>query len=366
MISAQQNINKSGSEKRVLVAPLDWGLGHATRCIPIIRELLLTGCKVFIAAEKGCAALLQQEFPAVQILPLKGYRITYTTTERFFLLKMIFQIPKIAAAIRREHLWLRSVIKKYAIDTVISDNRFGMHSKDVHTVFITHQLHIKTRSRFTEKIGQKINYRFLNRFNECWVPDEAGEENLGGILSHPAVMPRIPVKYIGILSRFEQKDIEHSADLLLMLSGPEPQRTLFENILLPQISELKLKTTLVRGLPSADPQTKRINDYVSIIDHMPGRDLEQLIASSNIVIARSGFTTVMELAVLQKKAILVPTPGQNEQEYLAKYLSEKKYCLAGIQKGFDITNALSQLALRKDLCFPVTHNNARAAVKSLL
>ncbi len=349
-----------------MVAPLDWGLGHTTRCIPIIRELISAGCEVFLAAEKGCAILLSKEFPLLRILPLRGYRITYSANERLFLLKMVFQIPKIATAIRREHLWLQTVIKEHGIDTVISDNRFGMHSRQAYTLFITHQLHIKTGNRFTEKVAQWINYRRIRKFNECWVPDAEGEQNLAGDLSHPAEMPGIPVKYIGPLCRFEKKDTECKFELLVMLSGPEPQRTILENILLPRLYRLKINTALVRGLPAAAPESIPVNEYLCIWDHLPGEEMEKLIATSKIVIARSGYTTIMELAAMHKKAILIPTPGQNEQEYLAKYLSEKKYCISAKQSVFDLTAVLQEMKIYETSGFPPYQNNIRSAVRSLL
>ena len=367
MNTVKQNINITGTKKRVLVAPLDWGLGHATRCIPIIEELLIQGFEVFIAAEKGCAALLRKEFPDLPILPLPGYRITYSAAESFFFIKMIFQIPKITAAISKERRWLQSVIKEYSIDIVISDNRFGLYSKAAHTIFITHQLNIKTGNRFTESPAGKINYKYINRFDECWVPDEPGEENLGGALSHPVDMPRTPVKYIGSLSRFEKEDSEESIDLLVMVSGPEPQRTIFENNIMAQICSLNYKTVLVRGLPAAASFVgKKISDFVTVYDHLPGKELGKLISSAKIVIARSGYTTIMELASLQKKAILVPTPGQKEQEYLAEYLSGKNYCVTINQNEFDLRIAVEKLDNTKNIEFPAPCKKISAAVRSLI
>ena len=362
----KNNINNPSQKQRVLVAPLDWGLGHATRCIPIIRELLEQGFDVMLAAEKGGALLLHTEFPHLQILPLPGYRITYSKKEKFFLLKIAEQVPKIVRSVYYEHKWLSAVIKKYAIDTVISDNRFGFFNKNIRSIFITHQLFIKTGNRISEKIAQKINYWFINKFNECWVPDEPGEENLGGILSHAEIMPRIPIKYIGGLLRFEKYTVSPDTDLLIMLSGPEPQRTLFENILLNQIKTVDLKIVLVRGLPTGESFESDLGDNVKIFNHLKGAALNELILSSKVIVARSGYTTVMELAALNKKAILVPTPGQTEQEYLANYLSEKKYCITSSQKSFSLLAALEQIKHAKLSSFPNTDNNmVKAAVNGL-
>ena len=336
-----QNININ--RKRVLIAPLDWGLGHATRCVTIIKELLAQGFDVMIAAEKGGAVLLQKEFPDIKIMPLQGYRVSYSKNKKFFLVKMLSQFSKIYAAVKNENKWLNEIIKEYEIDIVISDNRYGLYNKNCHTIFITHQLFIKTGNRFTEWIAQKINYHYINKFNECWVPDVEEIENLAGELSHPITKPTIPVKYIGILSRFKKLAIEKNIDLLVMLSGPEPQRTMLEVILLQQLKETKLKTVLVRGLPSAKESIFLENKLVEIINHLPASELNKLICSANIVVARSGYSTVMDLAALQKKSILIPTPGQTEQEYLAKYLAEKNYCITFDQENFNLEKEIEKL-----------------------
>ena len=345
----KKNINIRSDKKKVLVAPLDWGLGHATRCIPIIRELMRQGFNVIIAAEKGGAVLLNTEFPDLEILPLKGYRVAYTKNESFFFLKMLLQSPKIIQSVYYEHKWLSAAIKKHSFDIIISDNRFGLFNKKARSIFITHQLYIKTGTRLSEKISQKINYWFINKFNQCWVPDE-GFENLGGMLSHPTKMPCKPVTYIGPLSRFEKYTTAQNTDLLIMLSGPEPQRTLLENILLPQIKNVDLKIILIRGLPMGDTIKSDLGKNIKILNHVPGKELNELILSSKMIIARSGYTTVMELAALNKKAILIPTPGQTEQEYLAGYLTEKKYCITLRQADFNLNSALK--IANESICLP--------------
>jgi uncharacterized protein (TIGR00661 family) len=348
------NINKKNVQKRVLIAPLDWGLGHATRCIPIITALLAEGFEVFIGAEKAGAALLQKEFSQLQIIPLQGYNVSYSKKGEWFLWKMIIQIPAITRAIKREKNWLKKIITDYKINIVISDNRFGLYNKNVHCIFITHQLQIKTGNSFTENIAQKINYKYINKFDECWVIDKEGDENLAGELSHPQKMPSTTVKYIGALSRFKKYEVEKKHDVLILLSGPEPQRTIFENTLLAQIKNLKLHIALVRGLP-AEKAFLEI-DGMKIYNHLPAEALNELILASKTIIARSGYTTVMDMAALQQKAIFVPTSGQTEQEYLARFLSEKKYCIAEKQDGFNLQKALSKLEKTMLVPYPKIEN----------
>ncbi len=173
------NINKLPAKIRVLIAPLEWGLGHATRCIPIIKELLLNGAEVLIAAEGAAESLLKNEFPNLAYLPLMGYRMKYSRKKSFLHFKLLAQLPKIFFAIRKEYQWLKKIIIEHQIDAVISDNRFGLYHKKVKCIYITHQLLIKTGNSITEKIAQKYHYGFIKKYSECWVPDFK-ENGLGG------------------------------------------------------------------------------------------------------------------------------------------------------------------------------------------
>jgi UDP:flavonoid glycosyltransferase YjiC (YdhE family) len=351
----------------VLIAPLDWGLGHATRCVPVVRELLRQNCEVIIAAEKAGAALLKKEFPELETLPLEGYRVSYSKSKAFFFLKMMLQFPKVKRAIKKEHAWLDKIIAERQIDLVISDNRYGLWSKKVPCIFITHQLFIKTGNAFSERTAQKINYSYINKFVACWVPDAEGDSNLAGKLSHPNKLPGAPVKYIGALSRFEKKDAAKNIDLLVMLSGPEPQRTLLEEILLPQMEQLHGKMVLVRGLPQGGRLPALKNENIKVYDHLPAAELNDFLAASKIAIARSGYSTVMDLAAMQQKAILVATPGQGEQEYLSQYLSEKNYCVAAEQAGFNLRDNIEKVSQKALSPFPFSaENELHKAVELML
>jgi uncharacterized protein (TIGR00661 family) len=331
--------NNISEQKSVLVAPLDWGLGHATRCIPIINELLRLKCKVFIVADGRTFLLLKREFPQAVFLRCKGYEIRYHRDKRGFALAMYLQMPKIVFTIFREHRWLRRIVKEHQIDAVISDNRFGMYEHNIPCVYITHQLFIKTGSNLGERIAQKIHYFFIRKFRFCWVPDFR-ENGLAGSLSHPKRIPDNAI-YIGPLSRFKKiLKVEKAFDLLVSISGPEPQRSIFEKIILNELKSFQGTSLLVRGLPGEKEIPNPPNLLVKIVNHLPQTEFNKAIAQSEMVICRSGYTSVMDMVKLQKKAILIPTPGQTEQEYLAKYLSEKKYFYSENQEGFNLKNAL--------------------------
>lgn len=333
------------SGKTLLVAPLDWGLGHATRCIPIIRSLSATGNRVLIGAEGKQAALLREEFPALTILPLPGYGIRYTAGARGFGLKMAAQLPKIRRAIRREHHWLRALAETCKLDAVISDNRFGLHLPGIPSVIMTHQLLVKSPfGGVTEKWLQKINYHYLEQFDRCWVVDFEGENNLAGALSHPEKLPGMPVSYLGALSRFTPKKEEDiRRDLLAVISGPEPQRSFLEELLLKQICASGYTALIVTGKPG-EQEKRSVTPAVDVVNHLNSGALNEAILQSQTVICRSGYTSIMDLIKLRKKAILIPTPGQPEQEYLGSYLMKKGYLFAVSQHQFKLDQVLRQAA----------------------
>jgi uncharacterized protein (TIGR00661 family) len=324
--------------KRILVAPLDWGLGHATRCIPIIKELRCRQHEVIIAAEGATKALLENEFPGIDCLPLQGYRIKYARTKKGLLLSVITQIPKLLLSIKRERKWLEKTIKKNKIDIVISDNRFGLWNKKIYSIFITHQLVIKTP--FLEALLQKLNYSFINRFNECWVPDLEKLPGIAGELSHPKKLPATPVSYIGCVSRFEKSEVlKEQKKILILLSGPEPQRSLLEKKLMHQANKISLPILFIRGLPG-NPISLNTAPHITYINHLPANGLQQALLEAEFVVARSGYSTVMDLMKLKKKSILIPTPGQTEQEYLAKHLMQQRFAFTVDQENFNLEKAL--------------------------
>jgi hypothetical protein len=338
-------INMTGlAGKRLLVAPLDWGLGHATRCVPIINNLLESGCDVWLAGEGAQEKLLREEFPGLSFLPLKGYRIKYG--KHNLVGKLLLQVPSILKTIKEENIWLKEQVAYHGFEAVIADNRYGLYHEKIFTVFITHQLRIKSPlGKWTEKFLQKWNYKFINRFSECWVPDEQGEDNLAGALSHPAELPSIRIKYIGALSRFSADPALANRSikdhLLIILSGPEPQRTVLENKIVDEIVNYPATATIVRGLPNEKniiPSTNSIRFY----NHLSASALNDEALKAEFIISRSGYSTVMDIAALQKKSILIPTPGQTEQEYLGEYLMKKRFAYCCPQQKFSLLQALEE------------------------
>jgi uncharacterized protein (TIGR00661 family) len=340
--------------KNILVAPLDWGLGHATRCIPIIHELLKYPLNVIIAASGRQKTLLQFEFPNLEFINIPAYNIRYGAGRFASTLKLIFQTPRILNVIKKENQWLAGIVFRKKIDAVISDNRYGLYHRDIPSIFISHQLQIKSLvASAGEAMLRSWQYQFINRFQQCWVPDFEDAVNLAGDLSHPRVMPKIPVSYIGALSRFENRPLPSKYHLLVLLSGPEPQRTILEGKLLQQLADFQKPVLFVRGLPGEKKQDhvfdQKIRDYpnrkIHFENHLVAEELNKAMIESKLVLSRSGYTTVMDIAALQKKSILIPTPGQTEQEYLAESLEQKGIACSFVQKDFLLKDALRKAAV---------------------
>lgn len=331
--------------KTILVAPLNWGLGHATRCIPVINELIDRNHKVIIASDGIALLLLQKEFPQLTSEELPSYNITYPKDDQF-VNHILKSTPKIWKAIREEKKVLDQLIRKYDIDIVISDNRYGLFNKRRKSIIITHQIKILTPT--WSNLISALHAYFLNRFNEIWIPDYSGNINISGALSH-GKKQLLKSKFIGPLSRFKTSqriespifDISQPF-ILAIISGPEPQRTLFEKMLLDQFSKINQPIVMVGGNPNS-----KIESTFKHITHFPlltSSDLRWLLENAQTCISRSGYSSIMDFVALQKSAILIPTPGQLEQMYLAQYLDDRKLFVSIKQDEFNIENALSKFS----------------------
>jgi uncharacterized protein (TIGR00661 family) len=303
-------------KKRILVAPLNWGLGHATRCIPIIRALIELRFEPLLASDGEALQLLQKEFPELNAIELPSYNITYSEKGEKFKLKLIKDTPHVLKTIKKEKKRTKELVTKLGIDGIISDNRFGVRSKHIPSVFITHQLRVLSGS--TTWLSTALHQQIIDKFDQCWVPDQDGEPNLSGDLGHLENRPGRLV-YIGPLSRLEKTAVPPKYSLMVLLSGPEPQRSLLEEKLLAALHNYKQPCLFVRGKIEG-LQTKETRGQVSIYNFLTSSELQEAINSSDIILCRSGYTTLMDLAKLEKKAFFIPTPGQFEQEYLAEKL----------------------------------------------
>lgn len=319
-------------KKRILIAPLNWGLGHATRCIPIINALIAHNYEPIIASDGVALQLLKKEFPDLKAIELPSYNVKYPKKENHFKWKLLKDAPKTIKTIKAEKRAIKTIVERFNISGIISDNRFGVYSKTIPSVYITHQL--KVLSGNTSWISSKIHQNIINKFDECWIPDVENEPSLSGYLGH-LKNHGFNLKYIGALSRFNKIECDIVYDLLVLLSGPEPQRTIFETLLFEQLKTYNWKVLFVKGVVE-EQQTISKKKHIAIYNFMQSQELEKALNESKIVLSRSGYTTIMDLAKLNKKAFFIPAPGQFEQEYLAKRLDKLKLVPTCSQNDFNI------------------------------
>ncbi|MBC8320009.1 MAG: glycosyltransferase [Bacteroidetes bacterium] len=332
------------------MCPLDWGLGHATRMVPIIEMLGRKGANAIIAADNRPLEFLKQRFPQNTFIKFGGFSPIYPSN-KWMALYMLRSIPEMMIKARLANKILQKIITNHKIDAVISDNRYELSTPRVPAIFITHQLNIQTIG--CQKIGKPIidktiNY-FINKFDELWVPDIPSNFQLSGNLSKTNKFA--PKRFnIGLLSRFSKPHSGNnikSIDILIILSGPEPQRTILEELLLEQALKSKLKIVMLLGKPEENTDKEIKN--VKLISHLSDAEFSKLIQSADFVISRPGYSTLMDLAVFGKKAVFIPTPGQTEQEYLAHRLLNEGMAFSQDQNNFKLTEAINNQPKYKGL-----------------
>lgn len=331
----------------ILICPLDWGLGHATRCVPIIRQLIASQYRVYIAGNGRSLDFLKTEFPECQFINLPSYRFLYSR-KGSMVLAMLLSAPLILYGIFREHLTLKKIVKKHSIKGLISDNRFGLWHKGIPCVYITHQVRIKTDSNlsFLEPVLFKIHKYFIRKYDFLWIPDYETEPSIAGELSHH-FDETIRRQYIGPLSRFAgsgkhniYNDIE-SADILAIVSGPEPQRSIFEAMITEQAAIVQAKIILLQGIPGKKVEPT-VKGNLTIYAHVESNRLKNMIENAGIILCRPGYSSVMDLVVMGKKAFFVPTPGQTEQEYLAEIFHQQEIASYSPQQSFKLADVISK------------------------
>lgn len=331
----------------VLACPLDWGLGHASRMIPLIRQMILSGYHVILAGNGNSLALLLAEFPTLDhaLLPSMTIRYSGGSSQIF---KILSQIPRMLLTIRKEHRHLRRLISLHSIDILISDNRYGMHNQNIHTILITHQISpiLPAWIRLLEYPLYVFIRMFVSKFDECWIPDFASSNyNLTGDLSHRFKIP-VNAKFIGLLSRFAGKSdtslpqMTYKYELVVILSGPEPQKSMLFDLIIDQLQQITLKTLVVCGFSQFPELTSFQKKYITCVPHMPTDQLFKVLLHADAIICRPGYSGIMDLVALRKPAILIPTPGQPEQEYLAEHITQRGFFTVCKQKNFNLQTAL--------------------------
>jgi len=315
--------------KNILISPLEWGLGHAARIIPIAKQLIAMDHNVMIACGPSLMTFFATELPEVRLIGFPGFRPVYSAKFPQYLI-LLLETPLLVYHIAREHFALNKIVAENKIDILISDNRFGLWNRKITTAYITHMplIPFPWPFRFLEFTGKALHRVITQKFTFCLIPDLPGDINLSGRLSHGFRM-QPNVRYIGILSRFQGTPpgpdiIEKKKMITVILSGPEPQRAILKDLLERILKDQPLPVAILGGSPSGN-SAAAVSGNITFYSHLPAAEMRKVISSSEMVICRSGYTTIMELASLKSSALIIPTPGQTEQEYLAEYLSGKGY-----------------------------------------
>lgn len=305
------------SGKTIFISALDWGLGHATRCVPLVKELKKNNTLI-IGITSLTKGIFEEEFPDLPKVFLPEYNICYSTIFPVWF-KVLIDWPKIKQVIKSEKEALEKIIARYQVNLIISDNRFGLYTKNVHSVFITHQVFLKTP--FLNALAHYFNKKYILNFDEVWIPDYEDEKRcLSGELSHGKHF-HPNVKYIGPQSRLEKREsVEVKYDYLIIVSGPQPQHRLMAKQLVTLCDKYpQSKFALTSALVHIEPR-----ENLEVFYQPNAQQLAEIITQSKSIICRSGYSTLMDLEHLEKKRLLlVPTKGQTEQEYLANYWMEK-------------------------------------------
>jgi uncharacterized protein (TIGR00661 family) len=305
------------SGKRILYGALNWGLGHASRSVPVIRMLQERGAEVILAAHGRARKLWELEFKDAAFAEIPEYTIRFPE-HSYLSLSLFTQLPRLLQQIQREQEHVESAVRQMGIHCVISDSRFGFYSQQVPSVYITHQLQVK--SALGSSLPSCWHRTVMNRFDAVWVPDVPGENNLSGELGHDSRVEH--VKYIGPQTRLKLIAANEHIDTLTICSGPEPMRSQLEQNMLEQLRNHVGKHVMVLG-KSESPQEKKQVGNVTVYSYADDQLLSELMSNAQVIISRTGYSTLCDVAHFGKAFIGIPTPGQTEQEYLGRYLSTK-------------------------------------------
>ena len=308
------------------MAPLDWGLGHTTRCVPLINYIRALGHRVVMAGNAPQRSFISQTFSDIDTIDLQGYNVTYSKWNKLAQIGVLSQLPHLHSTIIKEHKWLQQVVDEHSIDGIISDNRYGLFHHNTPSVIITHQLCVQTgMGSLADRTVQQLHYKYLNRFSTTWVADTQATPGLGGKLSHSTTLPK-NYAYLGLLSQFSAAEAAPQTDgsLLILISGPEPQRTALSRILWQQMLMYNGKVVFVEGSEDAPPPTT-ILPHITYHKRLTNAALLPLLQSADMVVCRSGYSTLMDLVALQKRAILIPTPDRPSRNILPHSCIKKVY-----------------------------------------
>ncbi|MGH8215001.1 MAG: glycosyltransferase [Rhodanobacteraceae bacterium] len=333
--------------RRILYGVYHWGLGHATRSLGLIQALLERGDEVTILMQPGAGmSLLQSELgDACEYFPFRDTPAPFSRYPVVFYLRMTAAMPWVLAGYRREHRVTEKLVAERHFDCVVSDSRFGVWSSEVPSYCIFHSIHqvVPFFSRFTERVTEWGQRDLLKGFTKILIPDVADNGGLSGWLGHDPDFDwgEGRLVHIGPLSSVPRMDVEQDIDVFFSVSGIEPQRGLLEDLVLAALPRLSGKIVVTLGRPKNDGERREIAG-ATVHGYLNRERQAEMLNRAKLVMTRSGYTTLMELAGLGRRALFVATPGQSEQEYLARFHRERGHVWSVEQKHLDIPRDLER------------------------
>lgn len=354
-------------EKNILICPLEWGLGHAARMIPLARKLVESGNNVFIGSGHKHLALFRSEVEGLRYIDFPGFSPRYSSIfPQYFI--MLLKTPLLLWHIIAEHRKLKKIIAENEIDIIISDNRFGLWNNKITSVYFTHMplIPLPRPWKAFEKTGAMLHRFIMKKYTYCCIPDLDGDINLSGKLSHGMKLPD-NVRYTGILSRFSTNyDNKHKIfgypHNSVILSGPEPQRGILRKKLIQHFRNTSPATVILEGKPGTENEVIKEENLI-FHNHLTAPDMKELLITSENIISRAGYTTIMDLVFLNSSALLIPTPGQTEQEYLAEYLSGKGWFATTNQREMNLSFPARE---KEDIPFELLKEKSEKLLDSFL
>lgn len=341
---ASQTAGTARVGKRILYGVYHWGLGHATRSLVLIRALIERGDRVTVLMAPGAGyRLLQSELgDACEFYPFRDTPAPFSRYPAIFYLRMTAAMPWVLAGYRREHRLTEKLVAERHLDCVVSDSRLGVWSAAVPSYCIFHSIHQRVPffSRLTERIVERGQRDLLKGFTKVLIPDVVDRGGLSGWLGHDPVFDwgKDRLVYIGPLSSVPRMDVEQDLDVFFSVSGIEPQRGLLERLVLDSLPGLSGRIMVTLGRPGDD--ARRDIAGATVYGYLDRQRQAEMLNRAKLVMTRSGYTTLMELAGIGRKALFVATPGQSEQEYLARFHRERGHVWSVAQKHLDIPRDL--------------------------
>ena len=305
---------------KILVAVLNWGLGHATRSIPLIQELQHFDFQPIIGSDGKALDFLREEFPDIKYFELTSLQFSYSKNSALNQIYLLSQSIIWNNQLKNDKFQIEKIHQQENLFGIISDSRPYCYHENIPSIYLTHQLQVKSGA--FSGIATAAHRRLIKQFDECWVPDFEQPNAFCGEMSQWRNAP-LTIRHIGILSDLHNQQTNQKYDYAGIISGAEPERTKLVQQLIESFSHLEGKKIIIAG--SKETNDRLISTDFEIKGLVNRAEVQHIINSANKIVARGGYSTVMDLLHLRQSALLIPTPGQTEQLYITQHLKRLKF-----------------------------------------